>query len=268
MLAAAGAASVVGLTSCAVAGAQRPTLVSAAPPTTLRPRFGRQVRAAGDASDIDDAEPARTLGVPREDPHRSIIAFAQPDQIQVFAGPNESAEITHVMENPTTTGGQLVFLTIDSTREWQHVLLPVRPNGSSGWVRTADLALAEHFYRIQVDLEEFRMRVFERGQTIFDTVAGVAADNTPTPGGVYYLTELLAPPTPSSVYGAFAYGLSGFSEVFETFNGGPGQLGIHGTNDPETLGTPVSAGCIRLHNEDISRLAGFLPLGVPVTVSS
>ena len=265
MLRGAGAAGVISLTGCAAAGAERPTLVATPPPTAFPPRFGRQVRAEGQA--FDTAEPARELTTPEVDPHRSVIGFTQPAQIEVFSGPSESADVTHVMDNPTTTGGQLVFLTINSTRQWQQVLLPVRPNGSTGWVRTSDLALAEHFYRIQVDLADFRMRVFENGQPIFDTVVGVAANNTPTPGGLYYLTELLAPATPTTAYGAFAYGLSGYSEVFETFNGGPGQLGIHGTNDPDTLGTPVSAGCIRLHNEDISRLVDFLPLGVPVSVA-
>ncbi len=205
-----------------------------------------------------------------EDEHanRSIIATAVVPQVQVFAEPSSDAEITHTMDHPTITNGDLVFLTVRNAGEWHEVLLPVRPNGSTGWIRDSDVALAAHMFRIQVDLEDFRMRVFEDGQTIFDAVAGVASNNTPTPGGVYYLTELLAPIIPNSAYGAFAYGLSGFSEVFETFNGGPGQLGIHGTNDPDTLGTAVSAGCIRLHNEDIARLATYLPLGVPVTVTA
>ena len=196
-----------------------------------------------------------------------MIAIASIPQVEVFASPSEDSEITHVMDNPTLTNGPLVFLTIQNAGDWQEVLLPVRPNGSSGWVRTTDVGLAEHLFRIQVDLQDFRMRVFEDGQPLFDAVAGVAAYNTPTPGGIYYTTELLAPLIPNTAYGAFAYGLSGFSEVFETFNGGPGQLGIHGTNEPETLGTAVSAGCIRLHNDDIGRLTNFLPLGVPVTVN-
>jgi lipoprotein-anchoring transpeptidase ErfK/SrfK len=54
--------------------------------------------------------------------------------------------------------------------------------------------------------------------------------------------------------------------VLQTFNGGPGQLGIHGTNQPQLLGTKVSHGCIRMSNEDITRLAGILPLGVPVEI--
>ena len=60
------------------------------------------------------------------------------------------------------------------------------------------------------------------------------------------------------------------SEVLEEFAGGPGQLGLHGTNDPDTLGTQVSSGCIRLHNDEISRLVleVGLPLGTPVEVIS
>ena len=70
------------------------------------------------------------------------------------------------------------------------------------------------------------------------------------------------------VYGAFAYGLSGYSDTFVTFNGGPGQLGIHGTSDPASLGSNVSSGCIRMHNDDITRMVEELkvPTGVPVEV--
>ena len=245
-----GVASLTGLAGCSAAGAQRPSLISATPSTETPRRFGQELRSPGQVA--SEERPARQVGdeegleddaseedpsTDRDDPYRSIIATAVASQVQVFADPDEGAEVTHVMNNPTTTNGPLVFLTTLNAGDWHQVLLPVRPNGSTGWVRNADVQLAEHMYRIQVDLQDFRMRVFERGETIFDAVAGVASNNTPTPGGVYYLTELLAPITPNSAYGAFAYGLSGFSEVFETFNGGPGQLGIHGTNDPETLGT-------------------------------
>lgn len=192
------------------------------------------------------------------------MATAAIPEIDVFAEPD--GEITHTMQNPTPTNGPLVFLTTTNQAEWHEVLLPVRPNGSLGWVRDSDVSLAAHNYRIKAELSDFRLRVFEFGETIFDTVAGVASNNSPTPGGRYYLTELLAPTEPDTVYGSFAYGLSGFSETFETFNGGPGQLGIHGTNSPESLGSAVSAGCIRLHNDDVARLVTFLPLGVPVEV--
>ena len=78
---------------------------------------------------------------------------------------------------------------------------------------------------------------------------------TPTPNGTYYITDLLQPPNPDSVYGTYAYGLSGFSEVLNSFGGGDGQVGIHGTNDPASIGKDVSHGCIRLNNADIEKLA-------------
>ncbi len=253
-----GAASVA---ACGAPENGRPTLVDGPITTTTFPRFGQVLRGPvesdlvnGDGRAVDEA----TID-------RSIVATAIVPKIEVFAEPD--GEITHVMDNPTPTNGDLVFLTTSNRSEWHEVLLPVRPNGSLGWVRNADVSLASHNYRILADLADFRLRVLERGVTIFDTVAGVASNNSPTPGGRYYLTELLAPTIPDSVYGTFAYGLSGFSETFQTFNGGPGQLGIHGTNSPETLGSAVSAGCIRLHNDDVARLVTFLPLGVPVDVT-
>lgn len=62
------------------------------------------------------------------------------------------------------------------------------------------------------------------------------------------------------------FGLSGFSNVLTDWLGG-GVLGIHGTDgSAAALGGRVSHGCIRMHNDDISYLAGLLPLGTPVTV--
>jgi hypothetical protein len=43
-------------------------------------------------------------------------------------------------------------------------------------------------------------------------------------------------------------------------------VGIHGTNEPQGLGTDVSHGCIRIGNDAIVRLAKTLPLGTPVDV--
>jgi lipoprotein-anchoring transpeptidase ErfK/SrfK len=91
---------------------------------------------------------------------------------------------------------------------------------------------------------------------------------TPTPGGLYYIKELLKPPNPNTVYGPYAYGLSGFSDALESFEGGDAVIGIHGTNDPSGLGKDVSHGCIRMPNDQIIKLVEEikLPLGVPVEI--
>ena len=44
------------------------------------------------------------------------------------------------------------------------------------------------------------------------------------------------------------------------------EYGIHGTNEPETVGQPVTKGCIRLLNSDVEELFTLLPEGTPVTI--
>jgi hypothetical protein len=41
--------------------------------------------------------------------------------------------------------------------------------------------------------------------------------------------------------------------------------GIHGTNNPSSIGSAASAGCIRMHNQDVEHLAKIVPVGTPVT---
>jgi lipoprotein-anchoring transpeptidase ErfK/SrfK len=67
------------------------------------------------------------------------------------------------------------------------------------------------------------------------------------------------------VYGVLAMGVSGFSEQLPNWPEG-GQLGIHGTNDPSSVGKDVSHGCIRLYNEDILDLSEYVAYGTPVSI--
>lgn len=212
--------------------------------------------------------PEEVLEIPDHDLDGLVlVAEAIGGSVDVFAEPG--IEITHTLANPVPSGGPLVFVVDELGAEgWHRVLLPVRPNGATGWVKGNEVRLTRHNYRILVELDEFRLTAFDHEVPFFEATVGVAAENTPTPGGRYYITELIQPLYPNSIYGAFAYGLSGYSEVLEEFAGGPGQLGLHGTNDPETLGTRVSSGCIRLHNDDITFLVSGegIPLGTPVEV--
>lgn len=44
------------------------------------------------------------------------------------------------------------------------------------------------------------------------------------------------------------------------------HYGIHGTNDPNSIGHAVSRGCIRMHNHDVEELASIVPIGTPVLI--
>lgn len=45
-----------------------------------------------------------------------------------------------------------------------------------------------------------------------------------------------------------------------------GGIGIHGTHAPESIGTRVSEGCIRLNNDDIVKLKQFAKVGMKVVI--
>lgn len=150
---------------------------------------------------------------------------------------------------------------------WLHVELPVRPNGSSGWIGTAGVTLGTTYYRVEVDRAAHTLTVTDAGNTVLTTQAAVGAPATPTPADSTYLWELIRPDDPAGAYGPYIFGLAEFSDAYATFNGGDAQIGIHGQDEPWSIGQAVSHGCVRLPNDVITRLAGMLPLGTPVTIS-
>jgi lipoprotein-anchoring transpeptidase ErfK/SrfK len=170
------------------------------------------------------------------------------------------------LDRTNENGAPQTFLIRETRADWYHVLLPVRPNGSTGWVRAADVDVVGLPYHLVVDTTAYRLDLYE-GITLRRSIhIGVGTDQTPTPGGLYYIKELLRPPDQDTVYGHYVFGLSGFSNVLVDWPGG-GVLGIHGTNDPgHSLGRQVSHGCVRMDNDDIEYLASILPLGTPVEI--
>jgi lipoprotein-anchoring transpeptidase ErfK/SrfK len=170
------------------------------------------------------------------------------------------------LANPTADGTPLVFLVRARRAGWVEVRLPVRPNGSTGWIREDSVRLAENDFRVRVVLRSHRLTVWRGGRVVQRERVGVGRAATPTPAGTYYVTELLRQPDPRGPYGPYALGISAYSPVLTSFGGGRGEVGIHGTNAPRGIGHDISHGCIRLRNAAIARLARMLPLGTPVTI--
>ena len=215
------------------------------------------------AASTTKALPTTTTAAPPA--QLSTVAQAAGPRVGVYDSPTATTP-TRTLANPQPSGAPLVFLVRETHGDWLQVLLPVRPNGSSGWVKAAEVRLTQHDYRILIELGAHRITVSEGATAIDQEPIGVGTRDTPTPGGLYYTKELLQPPDPSGPYGPYAYGLSGFYDVLPNFAGGEGVIGIHGTNDPSALGHDVSHGCIRMSNAGITKLAHMLPLGVPVEI--
>jgi lipoprotein-anchoring transpeptidase ErfK/SrfK len=199
----------------------------------------------------------------------SYVGAATGPEIAIYGTADTSVAPTQTIANPTENGAPLVFLLRapdNGVADPVEVYLPVRPNGSTGFVKRADLHVTTHQYRIKVEVSGHRITVTKAGEIVLQEPAGIGTTETPTPGGVFYVKELLQPPDPSGAYGPFAYGLSGYSNVLTSFAGGDGVIGIHGTNDPSSIGKDASHGCIRMSNEGITKLSKILPLGTPVEI--
>jgi lipoprotein-anchoring transpeptidase ErfK/SrfK len=197
----------------------------------------------------------------------SVVAQAKVPSVGVYDA-SAGGTPSKTLANPQPSGSPLVFLVQGGEGSRLHVLLPVRPNGSTGWIERSDVTLSQHEYRIIVALGAHMITVY-KGDSIFDQEPiGVGTKDTPTPGGVYYTKELYKLPKANGPYGPYAYALSGYSDVLTDFAGGDGVIGIHGTNDPSAIGHDVSHGCIRMSNPGITKLAQTLPLGVPVEIQA
>ena len=150
---------------------------------------------------------------------------------------------------------------------WLRVRLPGRPNSHKGWISTNRTRLTSTPWRILVKLSTRRVTVYHGGRARRHFRAVVGKPSTPTPRGAFFVEEALAL-SPSEAGGPFALATSARSNVFQEFEGGPGQIGIHGTDNlTGALGTAASHGCIRLGTRAITWLARRIGAGVPLTIT-
>jgi len=189
-------------------------------------------------------------------------ATATSPRISVRVKPGGAVNLS--LANPRPSGAQLTFLVVQSIDGWVEVNLPDRPNGSRGWIDSSAVSLHTLEYDLRVSTQQNTLTLY-RNNTLEKTYSvATGTGGTPTPRGSFYLTELLAPT--NAGYGPYAFGLSAYSEVLTSFGGGPGQIGLHGTDDSGSIGKSASHGCIRMTNADITALASVLPLGTPITI--
>jgi lipoprotein-anchoring transpeptidase ErfK/SrfK len=231
------------------------------------------------ASPIATSRPPQTAAAHQTSPRTSsgtdsLVATVLGDQVEVYQSPESTHPVLR-LPNPWLLNGQAstpvpqVFLVLATRPDgWTEVLLPVRPNGSIGWLGPGSARLLDDPYRIVVVVHLHRLTVYRSSSAIYSGRVATGAPATPTPVGRFYLRVLLQSLDPRSVYGPYAYGLSAHSDALTTFDGSDAEIGIHGNNDAAVLGQAVTHGCIRMDNAEITRLATILPLGTSVQIEA
>jgi len=180
-----------------------------------------------------------------------------------FAGPATSwsaqPQVLLVLGSASRAGAQ-----------WLRVLLPIRPDGTSGWIPRADVVLMHTSYWVTVDTRARTVSVERRGRVLHRYRAVVGKRSTPTPAGLAAIYEKDPQPDPAGFLGPWALPLTSLSNVLYNFGGGPGRVAIHGRGGASLLnplGSAASHGCIRIDNGPITWMARHLPFGTPVMIT-
>lgn len=107
-------------------------------------------------------------------------------------------------------------------------------------------------YKIIVSLHTRTLSLFKDNELVKTYPVGIGKMLTPTPTGYYKIVNKA--PHPGGPFGVMWMGLS------------KPHYGIHGTNEPWTIGKIVSHGCIRMVNQDVLELSHIVPIGTTVII--
>ena len=193
---------------------------------------------------------------------------------QAFSKPEGgSAALRLVRARRPLTGGRTVLPVLahwtgTDGHVWLRVRLPGRPNGSVGWIRKRATAGSATRWHLVLDLSSRRLQVYRNGRGVRAFKAVVGKPSTPTPRGEFFVEESIRLRA-ADVGAPFALALSARSNVLQEFDGGPGQIALHGLENVGGVpGTAVSHGCVRLDNDAMRWLAFRVGPGAPVTITS
>jgi lipoprotein-anchoring transpeptidase ErfK/SrfK len=196
--------------------------------------------------------------------HHSSEAYARPT--------SGAAPIQRISATGPITGEQTVLPVIAHHTDpngtaWLKVLLPGRPNSHAGWIASRWTTPRITDWQITVRLSTRQVTVWFDNKARRRFTAVVGKPSTPTPQGRFYVEENVAL-GPDAVGAPYALALSARSNVLQEFDGGPGQIALHGTNNIGGIpGTAASHGCVRLRTANITWLAHHIAPGTPVTIT-
>lgn len=109
--------------------------------------------------------------------------------------------------------------------------------------------------RLEINTTLRRLHHYQGARLVKTYPVAVGKAATPTPTGDYKIANKIM--NPGGVLGSRWMGL----------NISPGNYGIHGTNNPASIGTRASLGCVRMYNHDVEQLFTQTNIGTPVHIT-
>jgi hypothetical protein len=127
---------------------------------------------------------------------------------------------------------------------------------------------------ITIDRSHFRLRLFKRLRFVKGYGVAVGQPAYPTPTGLFAIQSKQVNPTWTAPNSPWAGEMAGQQVAGGAWNnplrarwmGVAGSVGIHGTGQPWSIGTPASHGCIRMTVPDVIDLFRRVSVGTPVLI--
>ena len=134
----------------------------------------------------------------------------------------------------------------------------------------------QHQLKIVVNIPSHSLELFDNNTVIKAYTVGVGRNSFPTPiGNFFKIISMVKEPkwqNPYKSYSGFVI-KEGFTNPLSTRWMGfyiyrAGEYGIHGTNNPKSVGKYSSHGCIRMYSADAEDLFERIQLGTPVVINN
>ncbi len=193
-------------------------------------------------------------------------------RVGVYKQPGGAAAEKTIAPWIASTGNPVVLDVVERVVDqtgagWLRVLLPTRPNGSTGWIREANTVVSVDPTRVIISLKRHTLSVYRKGHLIKRLGVALGAPATPTPKGRFAIYQKVREPYISPL-GPWALHLTAHSNVLFEFAGGPGRVAIHGARGAlwAEAGTNPSHGCIRVPDPGITKIAPLVRPGTPVDI--
>lgn len=125
--------------------------------------------------------------------------------------------------------------------------------------------------RIVIEKSANLLRLYENGKLLKTYRVATGRDPSLTPEGTFSIVNKIpqpswtSPETGETIPGGSPRNPLG-SRWLGLSIGGGSRYGIHGTNQPSSIGQHISLGCVRMHNRDVEELARLVPIGTPVVI--
>ncbi len=107
-------------------------------------------------------------------------------------------------------------------------------------------------YKIVIRINPKKLDLYKQDKLYKTYPVAVGKPQTPTPRGNFTIINKAI--NPGGPFGTRWMGLS------------KPHIGIHGTNNPSSIGKAVSNGCIRMYNKDVEELSGLVGIGTHVSI--